>query len=160
MVASNKKDGGRKMPQQPLNTISRCLTNIGLTLQFYIPFVGIFSVVVMIFWHFIGPTEKPEVKGADGFVLAFAVIMAIVLIGMIITYYAYLSLNDRKSPQTGLIFLIVVSHIVGGFWLFCSCLSGMSANDHYPWYSWMCFPFIIIVPIILYSIALFLYKKQ
>jgi len=165
------------IPRQKISSVSRWLINIGLTLQFYIPWAFLLCSYLIAFIFITVPSSAEFIKllttAAKCFEVALAAIVFLALSGGAIAtpiillvilavptvWCAIYLLWDRHGNRfNALCFLIATDILVGGGWfLLWKNEFGQSWNDPGVW---LFSPVPIIIPTLLYIVALLLWTPE
>jgi len=149
-----------KIPKQKILSASRCLINIGLTLQFYVPCaVCLYYIGLMTYMLFTIPPDKMEGSGGMIFIpigfVALGIMIFLVILTITIIWCAIYLFWDRYGNRFhALCFLIATNVLLGGLWslMWIVKFAAVPIWWHDPEF-WLLSPAPIVIPTLLYIIA-------
>lgn len=139
--------GGAEMAKQRLRGELRVLVNIGLTLQFYIPFV---VYLILGVGHIAPYINHPDPPRGSGLAVAIGVMCLFIFAIYFALFLTYFLWDRYGSPRNALIFLLTVDVLLGGAW-FAAWVSTVNLEDAD---MWLFSPLPFALPMIMYAVAL------
>ena len=154
-----------KAPRQKISSVSRWLINIGLTLQFYVPYaVFLYGIGLIAYTVITEMSDIPENVRGWGVELipigfgAIAIMIILIMLAITITWCACYLLWDRYGNRFhALCFLIATNVLLGGLWLWAwiDAFAVVPIWWHDPDF-WLTSPAPIVIPTLFYIVALWL----
>jgi len=141
------------IPKQKISSASRWLINIGLTLQFYIPWAVLLYGFGASAYEFLTSTH-PKVRGMASYM---ATMILIILVFAIIWYIVYLCWDRYGNRFHALCFLFATNLLVGLIWF--SSWAEMFSDANAPLF-WITSPTPLIIPTLCYTVALLLWTPK
>ena len=146
---------GGMAPRQKIPSVSRWLINIGLTLQFYIPWAVLLYGFGASAYEFLTSTH-PKVRGMASYM---ATMILIILVFAIIWYIVYLLWDRHGNRLHALCFLFATNLLVDLIWL-SSWKEMVSSTNANTLLFWITSPTPLIIPTVLYIVALLLFTPK